>query len=144
ASRAYAANHVDPGRRSLQTTCDTSAAMTLTLIVLLPFLGALIAAFFPSNARRAESWLGGLVTVTCTVLVLSLYPSVDGMNDVVRERIPWAPALGLEFYLRMDGFSWLFALLVSFMGGLVMLYARYYMSPQDPVPRFFAFLMAFM
>jgi multicomponent K+:H+ antiporter subunit A len=118
--------------------------MTLTLIVLLPFLGALIAAFFRSNARRAESWLGGLVTMTCTVLVLSLYPAVHDGNGVVRERIPWAPELGLEFYLRMDGFSWLFALLVSFMGGLVMLYARYYMSPQDPVPRFFAFLMAFM
>jgi NADH:ubiquinone oxidoreductase subunit 5 (subunit L)/multisubunit Na+/H+ antiporter MnhA subunit len=30
------------------------------------------------------------------------------------------------------------------MGVLVVLYARYYMSPQDPVPRFFCFLMAFM
>ena len=30
------------------------------------------------------------------------------------------------------------------MGVLVVLYARYYMSPQDPVPRFFSFLMAFM
>ncbi|RPI57460.1 MAG: monovalent cation/H+ antiporter subunit A, partial [Lysobacterales bacterium] len=29
-------------------------------------------------------------------------------------------------------------------GTLVVLYARYYMSPQDPVPRFFSFLMAFM
>src|SRR5688572_6325401 len=44
----------------------------------------------------------------------------------------------------MDGFAWLFALLVTFIGTLVILYARYYMSPQDPVPRFFSFLMAFM
>ena len=44
----------------------------------------------------------------------------------------------------MDGFAWLFALLVAFIGALVVLYARYYMSPQDPVPRFFSFLMAFM
>src|SRR5690606_30818714 len=26
----------------------------------------------------------------------------------------------------------------------VVLYARYYMSPEDPVPRFFSFLLAFM
>ena len=118
--------------------------MTLTLIVLLPFLGSLCAAFLPSNARNAESWLsGGAVAVTCTVLVVSLYPQViDG--GVVRATLPWSPQLGLEFYLRMDGYAWLFALLVSFMGALVVLYARYYMSPEDPVPRFFSFLLAFM
>ena len=44
----------------------------------------------------------------------------------------------------MDGFAWLFAVLVSGIGALVVLYARYYMSADDPVPRFFAFLLAFM
>ena len=54
------------------------------------------------------------------------------------------PSLGLNFVLRMDGFAWLFAGLVTGIGALVVLYARYYMSPEDPVPRFFAFLLAFM
>src|SRR3546814_20957815 len=44
--------------------------------------------------------------------------------------------------LRIDGFSWLFAGLVTGIGALVVLYARYYMSAEDPVPRFFAFLLA--
>ena len=44
----------------------------------------------------------------------------------------------------MDGFAWLFAGLVTGIGALVVLYARYYMSSDDPVPRFFAFLLAFM
>ena len=35
-------------------------------------------------------------------------------------------------------------MLVTVMGGLVSLYARYYLSPADPVPRFFSFLLAFM
>jgi multicomponent K+:H+ antiporter subunit A len=118
--------------------------MTLTLIVALPFAGALIAAFLPTNARNPASWLSGLVTLACTALVVSLYPDVNGGAAVVRERLSWAPHLGLDLYLRMDGFAWLFALLVAFMGMLVVLYARYYMSQQDPVPRFFSFLMAFM
>ena len=46
--------------------------------------------------------------------------------------------------LRMDGFAWLFAMLVTVMGALVILYARYYMAAQDPVPRFFSFFLAFM
>ena len=54
------------------------------------------------------------------------------------------PDLGLEFTLRMDGFAWMFAMLVTGIGFLVVLYARYYMSPADPVPRFFSFLLAFM
>jgi multicomponent K+:H+ antiporter subunit A len=117
--------------------------MLLTLIILLPFLGSLCAAILPSTARNAEAWLGGIITVSCAILVASFYPQVaDG--GVVRVIVPWMPQLGLEFYLRMDGYAWLFAMLVSLMGALVVLYARYYMSKEDPVPRFFAFLLAFM
>jgi multicomponent K+:H+ antiporter subunit A len=120
------------------------APMILTLIVTLPFAGALLAAFLPTNARNAASWLSGLVTLGCTALIVSQYPVVADAGEVIRERLSWAPGLGLDFYLRMDGFAWMFALLVAFMGMLVVLYARYYMAQQDPVPRFFAFLMAFM
>ena len=62
----------------------------------------------------------------------------------MRAVLPWAPELGLDFTFRVDGFAWLFAMLVSVMGALVILYARYYMAAQDPVPRFFAFFLAFM
>jgi multicomponent K+:H+ antiporter subunit A len=117
--------------------------MLLTLIVLVPFVGSLLAAFLPAHARNIAAWLAGLVAVTCVALVLAHYGDVvDG--GVVRAALDWMPQYGLDFYLRMDGFAWLFALLVSFIGALVVLYARYYMSAQDPVPRFFSFLMAFM
>ncbi|MGE8358078.1 MAG: hypothetical protein ACN6N0_16955, partial [Microvirgula sp.] len=108
--------------------------MSLILIVLLPFIGSLLAACMPSNARNAEAWLAGGVAVVCAALVISLQPQVaDG--GVVRHALPWIA--GLDFSLRLDGYAWLFALLVAVMGGLVVLYARYYMSPEDPVPRFF-------
>ena len=117
--------------------------MSLILILALPFAGSLCAALLPSNARNAEAWLAGLIALACAVLVASLYPQVAG-GGVVRYDIPWAPALGLQFTLRMDGYAWLFSLIVSGMGALVVLYARYYMSPEDPVPRFFSFFQAFM
>jgi len=117
--------------------------MSLALIVLLPFVGSLCAAFLPSNARNAEAWLAGAVALVCTGLTISLYPDI-AEGGVVRLQLPWLAQAGLEFYLRMDGFAWMFTLLVSLMGALVVLYARYYMSPEDPVPRFFSFLLAFM
>jgi multicomponent K+:H+ antiporter subunit A len=117
--------------------------MALTLIVLLPFLGSLCAAFLPSNARNGAVWLSGLVAVTCFWLVADLYPTIAA-GEVVRARWEWLPEFGLGFYLRIDGYAWLFALLISLIGALVVLYARYYMSAEDPVPRFFSFLLAFM
>src|SRR5688500_9114866 len=119
-------------------------AMRLMLIVLLPFAGALLAAFLPAKARDAAAWLSGGVTLAFTELIFRLFSDVSAPGSVLREHLPWAPQLGLELYLRMGGFAWSFALLVSFMGVFVVLYARYYISAQDPVPRFFSFLMAFM
>ena len=117
--------------------------MSLIWIVILPFAGSICAAFFPSNARNAEAWLAAAVALICTILIGGLYPEVaDG--GVVRTTLPWAEALGLEFSLRMDGYAWFFSILVTVIGLLVVLYARYYMSPQDPVPRFFAFFLTFM
>jgi multicomponent K+:H+ antiporter subunit A len=117
--------------------------MSLILIIVLPFIGSLIAAFLPSNARNIEAWLAGLVALACTGLTLSLLPAVVH-GSVVRLDFAWAPTLGLQFTLRMDGYAWLFSLIVSAMGTLVVLYARYYMSPADPVPRFFSFFQIFM
>ena len=122
---------------------DKIGLMVLFLILFLPFLGSLCAAFLPSNARNAEAWLAGSVALAVTGLVASLYPQV-ARAGVVHLELTWLPALGLDFSLRMDAFAWLFALLVSGIGTLVVLYARYYMSPADPVPRFFSFLLAFM
>lgn len=115
----------------------------LFLTLVLPFVSSLVAAFLPGNARRAESTLAGLVALTGFVLTASQYPAV-AQGEVLRHSLPWLPQLGLEFTLRMDGLAWLFALLVTGIGGLVVLYARYYMSPRDPAPRFFSFLLGFM
>jgi multicomponent K+:H+ antiporter subunit A len=117
--------------------------MTLTLILLLPFLGSVCAAVLPSNARNAEAWLAGAFALASTALLIALYPQVEN-GGVVRASLPWLPQLGLALQLRMDGYAWMFAMLITGIGALVVFYARYYLSPADPVPRFFSFLLAFM
>ncbi|WP_287966110.1 monovalent cation/H+ antiporter subunit A [Diaphorobacter sp.] len=117
--------------------------MPLTLLILLPFVGSLLAAVLPANARNTESTLAGLVALFCTVQTALYFPQIAEAG-VLREEITWLPALGLNLVIRMDGFAWMFSILVFGIGTLVVLYARYYMSPADPVPRFFSFFLAFM
>src|SRR5690606_1324464 len=117
--------------------------MSLVLIIALPFVGSIIAALLPTNAQKIEAWLAGAVAVICTLLIAFQLPAV--LNGQVHKlTVSWIPALGLDFSLRMDGYAWLFAMIVASMGALIVLYARYYLSPQDPVPRFFSFFQAFM
>ncbi|MBS3651513.1 monovalent cation/H+ antiporter subunit A [Pseudaminobacter sp. 19-2017] len=115
----------------------------LLLILALPFMAGLVAVMLRSDSRTVATWLAGSTTLACLVLTIILYPSVrDGGS--VRHRIEWIPSLGLDFTLRMDGFAWIFALLVSGIGFLVVIYTRYYISPEDPVRRFYLFFLAFM
>lgn len=118
-------------------------ASLVHLILVLPFLGSLIAAFLPSRARNGAAALAGFVTLVAIALLLGFH-GVVAAGGTVRHIFPWLPSLGLDLTIRLNGFAWLFALLVLGIGALVVLYARYYMSPQDPVPRFFSFLLAFM
>ena len=117
--------------------------MLLCLIIALPFAGSICAAFLPSHGRNRAVWLAGAVTLACTLLTMLLHRDIAS-GEVLHFVARWAPQYGLELNLRMDGFAWMFALLVCGMGVLVVLYARYYMSAADPVPRFFSFLLAFM
>ncbi len=117
---------------------------TLLLIaLLLPYLGSLAAAFLPSRSRTLAALLAGSQAMLGLAIVVWLYRGLPG-GDVVRYQIEWLPSLGINLTLRLDGLAWLFAVLIFGIGALVVLYARYYMSPDDPVPRFFSFLQAFM
>jgi multicomponent K+:H+ antiporter subunit A len=115
----------------------------LILAVALPFAGSLIAGQLKVNARNAEAYLAASVALLVLVIVARLYPEVAG-GRTVKLAVRWAPSLGLDFSLRMDGLAWILCALISGIGVLIVLYARYYMSAADPVPRFFSFLLAFM
>ncbi len=117
--------------------------MSLFLLLLLPFAGCVVAALLPTNARNLESLWAALVALAVAVPLAMLYPEVrDGA--VLTERMAWLPSLGMDLIVRIDGFAWMFAMLVSAMGLLVIVYARYYLSPDDPAARFYSLLLGFM
>jgi len=114
----------------------------LVWLIGLPFLAALASLCLPARSRNAEAWLAGATMLVLLVLVALAYPGVaDGA--ALRRDIGWIPELGLSLVLRMDGFAWVFSVLITGIGLLVVLYTRYYMSPEEPVARFYAFFLAF-
>ena len=117
--------------------------MSLFVWLMLPFAGCAVAALLPTTARNLESlWAAGVALAVALPLAL-VYPDVrDGA--VLIEHIAWLPGLGVNLIVRIDGFAWMFAMLVSAMGLLVIVYARYYLSAEDPAARFYSLLLGFM
>ncbi|WP_332815819.1 monovalent cation/H+ antiporter subunit A [Ramlibacter sp.] len=117
--------------------------MSLGWVLLLPFVGSAVAAVLPTRARNQESLLAAAVALATALPLAMLFPQVaDG--GVVSQRIAWIPSLGMDLLIRVDGFAWMFAMLVTVIGALVVVYARYYLSADDPAARFYSLLLAFM
>src|SRR6187402_2827876 len=101
----------------------------LVILLLLPFAGSVVAVVLSSKARDAAAWVAATTSLVALAVSISLYGRMHS-GEVVRLKVPWVPAVGLDFTLRMDGLAWMFCLLVTGVGFLVVLYARYYMSPR--------------
>ena len=74
---------------------------------------------------------------------------VTGLDDVTRgdawvQSWTWVEELGIRFAFRLDGLSLLFALLVTGIGALVLVYAGGYFKGDDRLPRFYAAILFFM
>ena len=117
--------------------------LNLFWIPLLTLIGVFVSLSANKVSRTACAFATAALPAVALAIIISYAPSVlDGEHFV--ERFQWIPAAGLELAFRLDGFALLFALLILGIGLLVILYARYYLSEQDNMPRFYAMLILFM
>ena len=117
--------------------------MNLILILLLPLLMAGLPSLAGAGRRRRGALLAACAPALSLLLLASQAPAVfDGV--VVQAGVPWLPSIGLNLTFMLDGFGFLFALLILSIGLLVILYAHYYLSPEDDAGRFLSLLLLFM
>jgi multicomponent Na+:H+ antiporter subunit A len=65
-------------------------------------------------------------------------------GEVPEETLPWIPQLAISLTLRMDVLAWVLSLVVTGIGGLVLVYcARYFRKDEAGLARFAAVLVAF-
>lgn len=116
--------------------------MHLILLALLPFLGAGWLALLPRASRDVHAGVAVAHVVAALGLLIYVAPGVlGGAPDALR--LPWVPALGLDLSLRLDGLGLLFAALILGIGLLIVIYARFYLSPRDPMGKFLSLLLLF-
>lgn len=115
----------------------------LPIVALLPFVGAIFAAWASSFNRVASAWVAAVVTLLSSALLIPSSLAVFAGETVIQSW-SWIPAIGLEFAFRLDGLALLFSFLILGIGLLVILYARYYLAAKDNMGRFFAYLLMFM
>jgi len=81
----------------------------LTLVLVVPLVGALLVALAPSVAGRVIKQLGILTSVITLALVLAIIggfqQGVGGLHLQFEEALRWIPSLGISYHLGIDGLS---------------------------------------
>ena len=110
----------------------------LSLILLLPLLGALVVALVPRAAVKAAGLLFSIAVFGVSVwLFLGFDSTVPDMQFV--EKIAWIPTLDVSYHLGVDGISLLLVVLTTFLTPLALLVS--WNSVHDRVRGFVALML---
>jgi NADH-quinone oxidoreductase subunit M len=95
----------------------------LSYILFSPLAAAIILLFIPSSQRTAIKVWANLSSLGVFLLSLNLWQKLDRANGGFQlvERAEWIPAIGVSYYLGMDGISLLLVLLTTLTSFLAVL-----------------------
>lgn len=113
------------------------------LALLLPFVAALVAPVLTARLGAAAAWLIALFPAFAFVHFLGFLPEIAAGGRVTGG-FAWVPSLNLSFSWLLDGLSLTFALLITGIGTLIVLYAGGYMKGHPQQGRFISYILLFM
>jgi multicomponent Na+:H+ antiporter subunit A len=116
---------------------------SIALVAIAPFVAAVLAPLVHRLARPFAGWVLALVPAGLFLALLRLVEPVTS-GGPISARIGWVPALDLDLSFLVDGLSLTFALTITGIGTLIVLYSGAYLKGHPHLGRFFAFLLAFM
>ncbi|MCE7794171.1 Na+/H+ antiporter subunit A [Salipaludibacillus sp. CUR1] len=120
---------------------------TLHLVALAPFIMAIFIPFFYFKFRHIHTgWFILPLPLILFIYLIQYLPLGGGPMETVERSVPWVPSLDIHFTVFLDGLSLLFALLITGIGTLVVLYSIYYIAnkKEEPLNNFYVYLMMFM
>ncbi len=119
----------------------------MTLIhfaILLPVIAAVgIGILYRYYKKVHLGWFVLPIPAAITIYLFTLTPVVSN-NQVIYETLRFMPRIGMNFDVYIDGLSLLFAILISGIGALVVLYSIGYLSQQEKLGNFYVYLLIFM
>ncbi|WP_271398579.1 Na+/H+ antiporter subunit A [Salinicoccus roseus] len=114
------------------------------LAILLPLIAAIaIGVIYRYYKRLHLGWFVLPVPLIIVIYLLTLVPRVSS-NQLIYESLTIMPRIGMNFDVYIDGLGLLFAILISGIGALVVLYSIGYLSHREDLGSFYVYLLMFM
>ena len=96
-------------------------SMILPILTFLPLLGALLCLLVPREEASLHRGIGLFTSLVTFAASLLLLPDFEPAKMSYVVRWPWAPSLGIEFHLGIDGISLWLVMLTTFLLPVVFL-----------------------
>ncbi|KAA0011728.1 putative monovalent cation/H+ antiporter subunit A [Billgrantia pellis] len=84
-----------------------------------------------------------LLPASMTIWLLGQWPAIASGETLLLEWA-WVPGLDITLNFLIDGLAWLFAMLITVIGSLVLVYTGDYLRGHRDLPRFLVVIIAFM
>jgi multicomponent Na+:H+ antiporter subunit A len=117
----------------------TFLILSLTLVFGAAFVGPLLVRLMGDRA----AWLLSAAPFAAFAMLFSQAGAI-GAGEAIIYQVEWFSALGTSLTLKLDGLALLMALLVTGIGGFIVIYAGGYMHGHPQLGRFFLYLLSFM
>lgn len=112
--------------------------------ILLPFFMAILIPILHTRIRKFHlGWVALAVPFILFIALLRFLPQIAS-GDTISHSWRWIPSYNLTFTTYLDGLSMLFALLITGIGTLVILYSIFYLSKKEALHKFYCYLLLFM
>ena len=82
--------------------------------------------------RNGAFIIASVVSAAAAIWLATLAPTVIA-GGVYEQRVPWIPQLDINLSFRIDALSWIFAMIVTVIGALVLAYCASYFSTDEPL-----------
>ncbi|MBF7054012.1 putative monovalent cation/H+ antiporter subunit A [Halomonas sp. KAO] len=108
--------------------------------------GFWVAAMAPLLHRWFGSRAAGVMALLPAAIaawLMAQWPTIAGGETLWLEWA-WAPGLDITLTFMIDGLAWLFAMLITVIGTLVLIYSGEYLHGHRDLPRFLVVITAFM
>ncbi len=107
------------------------------------FVGAIrsvVVQIRPLAARRVVCF----TAADCVICLFLSYVNDVRNDEAIRATMPWIPSLHISFDVYVDGLSLLFALLITGIGTLVVLYSIYYLQKEKNSSVIFTYICFYL
>lgn len=117
--------------------------MDISIAIASVFVLALAAPWIHRVAGGATGAVLSLVPLSLTAYFSAFIPALAS-GEIASVKYFWVPSLNVQLSFYIDGLSLLFALLITFVGALVLIYSGAYLKGHPRLGRFYALITLFM